>query len=63
MRHFVALIGDGLRFRKDGRRATKVGVAIRVLNQMSELGRPISVRIEWIQMGLRLLQPTRRSMQ
>jgi hypothetical protein len=32
-------------FRKGERRATEVAVAVRVLNQMSELGRPISVRI------------------
>jgi hypothetical protein len=38
-------IGDGLRFRKDGRRTTEVAVAVRVLNRMLELGRLISVRI------------------
>jgi Transposase DDE domain len=42
---YKQVIGDGLRFRKDGRRATEVGVAVRLLNQMPELGRPISVRI------------------
>jgi hypothetical protein len=42
---YKQVIGDGLRSRKDGRRATEVGVAVRVLNQMLELGRPISVRI------------------
>ena len=42
---YKQVIGDGLRFRKDGRRATEVGVAVHVLNRMLELGRPISVRI------------------
>ena len=42
---YKQVIGDGLRFRKDGRRTTEVAVAVRVLNQMRELGRPISVRI------------------
>jgi hypothetical protein len=40
------VIEDGLRFRKDGRRATEIFVAVHVLNQMQELGRPISVRIK-----------------
>jgi len=39
------VIGDGLRSRKDERRATEVAVAVHVLNRMLELGRPISVRI------------------
>jgi hypothetical protein len=39
------VIGDGLRFHKDGHRATEVAVAVYVLNRMLELGRPISVRI------------------
>jgi len=42
---YKQVIGDGLRFRKDGRRTTEVAVAIHVLNRMLELGRPISVRI------------------
>lgn len=42
---YKQVIGDGLRSRKDGRRSTEVGVAVHVLNQMLELGRPISVRI------------------
>jgi len=36
---YEQVIEDGLRFRKDGCRATEVGVAV-------ELGRPISVRIK-----------------
>jgi hypothetical protein len=40
------VIGDGLRFRKDERRATEVAIAVHVLNRMLELGRPISVRIK-----------------
>jgi hypothetical protein len=43
---FKPVIGDGLRFRTDERRATEVAVAVHVLNRMLELGRPISVRIE-----------------
>ena len=42
---FKQVIGDGLRSRADERRATKVGVAVHVLNRMLELGRPTSVRI------------------
>ncbi len=42
---YKQVIGDGLRFREDGRRSTEAGVAVRVLNQMLELGRPISVRM------------------
>jgi Transposase DDE domain len=43
---YKQVIGDGLRFRKDERRATEVAVAVTVLNRMTELGRPISVRIK-----------------
>lgn len=43
---YKQVIGDGLLFRKDRRRVTEVGVAVHVLNQMQELGRPISVRIK-----------------
>ncbi|MGE0853100.1 MAG: IS5 family transposase [Hyphomicrobiaceae bacterium] len=39
------VIGDGLRSRMDGRRATEVDVAVHVLNRMLELGRPSYVRI------------------
>ena len=42
---YKQVIGDGLRFRKDGRRTTEVGVAVHALNRMLALGRPISVRI------------------
>ena len=42
---YKQVIGDGLRFRKDCRRTTEVAVAVWVLNQMLELGRPTSVRI------------------
>ena len=42
---FKQVIGDGLRSRTDGRRATEVDVAVHALNRMLELGRPISVRI------------------
>jgi hypothetical protein len=43
---YKQVIGDGLHFRKDKRRANEVAVAVQVLNRMSELGRPISVRIK-----------------
>ena len=43
---YKQVIGDGLRFRKDERRASEVAVAVHVLNRMTELGRPISVRIK-----------------
>jgi ribonuclease HII len=42
---YKQMIGDRLRFRKDTRQSTEVGVAVNALNRMLELGRPISVRI------------------
>jgi len=39
------VIGDALRSRTDGRRATAVAIAISALNRMLELGRPESVRV------------------
>jgi hypothetical protein len=42
---YKRVIGDGLRFRNDERRATEVTVAVHVLNRMLELGRPLSIRI------------------
>ena len=39
------VIGDALRSRTDGRRATEVAIAISALNRMPELGRPESVRV------------------
>ena len=42
---FKQVIGDGLRSRTDGRRATEVDVAVHALNRMLELGRLISVRV------------------
>ncbi len=42
---FKRVIGDGLRSRTDGRRASEMDVAVQVLNRMLELGRPESVRI------------------
>ena len=43
---YKQVIGDGLRFRKDERRVIEVAVAVRALNRMLELKRPISVRIK-----------------
>jgi hypothetical protein len=42
---YKQVIGNVLRFRKDGCRATEVVVAVHVLNRMLELGRPISIRV------------------
>ena len=42
---YKRVIGDALRSRTDGRRATEVAIAVRALNRMLELGRPESVRI------------------
>ena len=43
---YKQVIGDGLRFRKDKRRAAEVAVATLALNRMLEMGRSISVRIK-----------------
>ncbi len=40
------VLGDGLRSRTEGRRATEVAIAARALNRMLELGRPEYVRLE-----------------
>ncbi len=45
MSRLERVIGDGLRSHADDRRATKVEVAVHVLNRMLDLGRPNSVRI------------------
>jgi hypothetical protein len=42
---YKRVIGDALRSHTDGRQATEIAVAVGVLNQMLELGRPESVRI------------------
>ena len=42
---FKRVIGDGLRFRTDRRRATEVAIAVDALNRMLELGRPEYVRL------------------
>jgi hypothetical protein len=42
---YKRVIGAALRSRTDVRRATEVGVAVRVLNRMLDLGRPKSIRI------------------
>ena len=39
------VIGDGLRFQRDGRQASEVAIAADVLNRMLDLGRPEYVRI------------------
>ena len=45
MARFKQVIGDGLHSHTEERRATKVKVAVHVLNCMLKLGRPNSVRI------------------
>ena len=42
---YKSIIGDGLRARSDGGRSVKACLACRVLNRMSELGRPQSFAI------------------
>jgi hypothetical protein len=42
---YKRVIGDVLRSHTDGRQATEVAIAVGVLNRMSELGHPESVRI------------------
>jgi Transposase DDE domain len=42
---FKRVIGDALRSRTDGRRATEVAIAVAALNRMLDLGRPEYVRI------------------
>jgi hypothetical protein len=39
------IIGDALRSKTDGRQATEVGIAAKVLNHMLEFGRPEYIRI------------------
>jgi hypothetical protein len=39
------VIGDAVRSRTDGRRATEVAIAVQTLSRMLELGRPGSLRI------------------
>src|SRR3712207_6780796 len=45
------VVGDGLRFRTDGRQATEVAIAADVLNRMLDLGRPEYVRSEERRVG------------
>jgi hypothetical protein len=42
---YKRVISDALRFLNDERRGTEIRVAVHVLNRMSKLGRPTSVRI------------------
>ena len=44
---FKRVIGDGLRFRTDRRRATQVAIAVDALNRMLELGRPGRAAAAW----------------
>ena len=42
---YKRVIGDALRSREDARRETEVKIAVKALNRMLELGRPISARV------------------
>jgi hypothetical protein len=42
---YKRLIGDALRSREDARRVCEVKIAVKALNRMLELGRPICVRV------------------
>lgn len=42
---YKRLIGDALRSREDACRLCEVKIAVKVLNRMLELGRPICVRV------------------
>jgi hypothetical protein len=42
---YKRLIGDALRSREDARRLYEVTIAVKALNRMLELGRPICVRV------------------
>jgi hypothetical protein len=42
---YKQVIGDGLRFHEETRRATEVRVAVNVLTRTLAMGRPISVRV------------------
>jgi hypothetical protein len=44
-RPYKLVVGDGLRFRKDDRRATEVGIAVTMLNRMLAPGRSRYVRV------------------
>jgi len=42
---YKRVIGEALRSRGDARRECEIKIAIKVLNRMMELGRPVCVRI------------------
>ncbi len=42
---YKRVIGDALRSREDARRLCEVKIAVKVLNRMLELGRPVCVRV------------------
>ena len=42
---YKRVIGDALRSREDARRVCEVKIAVKALNRMLELGRPICVRV------------------
>jgi hypothetical protein len=39
------MIGEALRSREDARRVCEVKIAVKVLNRMMELGRPVCLRV------------------
>ena len=52
---YKQVIGDALRVRTDERRRIEVAVAVRVLNRMLALGRPLSLHIAETRSGLRVM--------
>ena len=42
---YKRVIGEALRSREDARRVCEVKIAVKVLNRMMELGRPVCVRV------------------
>ena len=42
---YKRVIGEALRSREDARRVCEVKIAVKVLNRMLELGRPVCVRV------------------
>jgi hypothetical protein len=55
---YKRVIGDRPHSCTDLRRATEIGLAVRALNHMLELGRPHYVRTAWPQTGLRASPPS-----
>jgi hypothetical protein len=55
---YKRVIGDGPHSCTDLSRATEIGIAVRALNRMVELGRPHYVRTTWPHTGSRASPPS-----